>query len=141
MHDRAESILIARFRRAGSSNLHDRAQLASLAISMSPDHAYVHGRAFAKGLTMPGQTTAEAGDVRLERLASSVRARRKVLRLTQTELAELAGTSVRFVHTLENAKGTVRLDKVLDVLDVLGLDLDVSGPSSDTSTARAQKDA
>jgi HTH-type transcriptional regulator / antitoxin HipB len=89
---------------------------------------------------MPRPTKAGAGDVRLQRLASSVRARRKALSLTQTELADLAGTSVRFVHTLENAKGTVRLDKVLDVVSVLGLDLQVSGPSSDTSTARAQKD-
>jgi HTH-type transcriptional regulator/antitoxin HipB len=78
---------------------------------------------------MPKPAGAEgARDGRLEQLASSVRARRRVLGLTQTDLAELAGTSVRFVHTLENAKGTVRLDKVLDVLAILGLGLQVDGP-------------
>ena len=75
----------------------------------------------------------EKGDARLARLASSVRSRRKALGLTQTSLAELAGTSMRFVHTLENAKGTVRLDKVLDVLAVLGLDLQV-GPADAMET-------
>ena len=75
---------------------------------------------------MPRRARAEAGDVRLGRLASNVRDRRKQLGLTQTEVADLAGTSIRFVHTLENAKGTLRLDKVLDVLSVLGLDLRVA---------------
>jgi y4mF family transcriptional regulator len=64
-------------------------------------------------------------DPRLARLATTIRARRKELGLTQTQLAELAGTSQRFVHTVENAKGTVRLDKVLDLLAVLGLELSV----------------
>jgi y4mF family transcriptional regulator len=60
-------------------------------------------------------------------LAGRVRARRRALGLSQTELGELAGTSLRFVHTLENGKGSVRLDKVLDVLDVLGLELRLTG--------------
>ena len=66
-------------------------------------------------------------DPRMAWLAGRVRDRRRALGLRQTELAELAGTSVRFVHTLENAKGSVRLDKVLDVLDVLGLELRLLG--------------
>ncbi len=78
---------------------------------------------------MPRAARSEADDTRLKRLAAEVRARRKTLGLTQTELAELAGTSARFVHTLENAKGTVRLDKVLDVLSVIGLELHVDVPS------------
>lgn len=35
----------------------------------------------------------------------------------------LAGVSARFVHTLEQSKPTVQLDKVLAVLRQLGLDL------------------
>jgi HTH-type transcriptional regulator / antitoxin HipB len=58
-------------------------------------------------------------------LAAAVRERRRNLQLRQSELAELAGCSERFVHTLEHGKGSVRLDKVLDVLRVLGLDLAV----------------
>ena len=58
-------------------------------------------------------------------LGASVEQRRRVLQLRQEELAELADVSVRFVRTLEHGKPSVRLDKVLDVLEVLGLDLDV----------------
>jgi y4mF family transcriptional regulator len=54
-------------------------------------------------------------------LGGEVRARRRALGLRQEELAELSGTSVRFVRELEHGKATVRLDKVLAVLDALGL--------------------
>ena len=56
-------------------------------------------------------------------LGREVRARRELLGLRQAELAELAGCSSRFVHTLEVGKDTLRLDKILDVLEVLGFDL------------------
>lgn len=55
--------------------------------------------------------------------AAMVRRRRMQLGLRQEELADLAGCSERFVHTLEAGKPTVRLDKVLDVLRVLGMHL------------------
>ena len=62
---------------------------------------------------------------KLSGLADAVRERRLALGLRQTDLAELAGCSPRFVHTVEQGKSTVRLDKLLDVLEVLGLGLDV----------------
>jgi len=52
-----------------------------------------------------------------------VRSRRIDLGLRQDELAALAGVSIRFVHTLEQGKPTLRLDKMLAVLGQLGLDL------------------
>jgi HTH-type transcriptional regulator / antitoxin HipB len=58
-----------------------------------------------------------------EILGDAVRERREALGLRQTEVADLAGCSTRFLHTLENGKPTLRVDKVLDVLVVLGLDL------------------
>ncbi len=58
-------------------------------------------------------------------LAEQVHARRASLGLGQEELAELSGTSVRFIRSLEQGKATVRLDKVQAVLDVLGLELTV----------------
>lgn len=58
-------------------------------------------------------------------LGAKIGDRRRALKLSQEELAELAGVSVRFVRTLEHGKPSVRLDKVLDVLEVLGLELDV----------------
>lgn len=54
-----------------------------------------------------------------------VRARRKELGLTQSQLAELAGVSSRFVFDLEAGKQTVSLDRVLLVLKVLGLKLNL----------------
>jgi y4mF family transcriptional regulator len=56
-------------------------------------------------------------------LGQEIRRRRLELGLHQDELAALAGVSTRFVHTLEQGKPTLRLDKVLDVLGQLGLDL------------------
>ena len=60
-----------------------------------------------------------------EQIGHAVRERRARLGLRQDELAELAGVSERFVHTLENGKDTVRLDKVSAVLGALGLELRV----------------
>jgi HTH-type transcriptional regulator/antitoxin HipB len=56
-------------------------------------------------------------------LGDEARRRRVELGLRQEELAALAGVSTRFVHTLEQGKPTLRLDKVLAVLGQLGLDL------------------
>lgn len=70
----------------------------------------------------PGSVPWNAG-ARMEPLARVVRERRGELGLRQSELADLAGCSARFVHTVEHEKGSVRLDKLLDVLEVLGLDL------------------
>lgn len=85
---------------------------------------------------------ADTRDARVAELARQVRARRKTLGLRQGELADLAGCSERFVYSLEQAKSTVQLAKTLDVLRVLGLDLEVvpgSGnfvtrPSTETTT-------
>lgn len=60
---------------------------------------------------------------RLWNIAEQVRDRRKALRLTQDDLADLASCSPRFIRALEAGKSTVRMDKLLDVLDALGLEL------------------
>ncbi|MDO5627153.1 MAG: type II toxin-antitoxin system Y4mF family antitoxin [Mobilicoccus sp.] len=56
-------------------------------------------------------------------LGRDVRARRAALHLLQVDVADMAGVSERFVRELEHDKPTLRLDKVVAVLDVLGLDL------------------
>ena len=61
-------------------------------------------------------------------LAEAVRARRRELGLRQDEVADLAGVSTRFVHSLEAGKPSVQLDRVTAVLDVLGLELTISRP-------------
>jgi y4mF family transcriptional regulator len=57
------------------------------------------------------------------RLGAALRNRRKSLGLTQQELARLAGCGLAFLYELESGKATVRLDKLLGVLGVLGLEL------------------
>jgi HTH-type transcriptional regulator/antitoxin HipB len=56
-------------------------------------------------------------------LGSLVRAQRKRHALRQTDIAGLGNTGNRFVVDLENGKPTLQLQKVLDVLDLLGLEV------------------
>lgn len=58
-------------------------------------------------------------------LSGFVRSRRKASRLTQRELAELAGVGTRFISELERAKSTVRLHEVTKVLAVFGKQLGI----------------
>jgi HTH-type transcriptional regulator / antitoxin HipB len=55
-----------------------------------------------------------------------VRFRRKRLRLTQKQLAELAGCGPDFMYDLERGKPTVQLGKLVAVLQALGLKLEVT---------------
>jgi HTH-type transcriptional regulator / antitoxin HipB len=50
-----------------------------------------------------------------------IRDRRRDLRLGQEDLSDLSGVSVRFIRDLEHGKSSVRLDKLLAVLEALGL--------------------
>lgn len=53
-------------------------------------------------------------------LGEFVKKRRKMLSLTQPELAEKAGVGLRFVRELESGKETLRVDKVNQVLSLFG---------------------
>ena len=66
---------------------------------------------------------------RVSEIGTEAKSRRRALGISQEELADLAGVSARFVHTLEHGKPTVRLDKVLAVFDVLGLELTIEAPT------------
>jgi len=59
-----------------------------------------------------------------EALGDLIRRRRKELGLNQTDLADVARTTLRFVSELERGKPTAQLDGVLRVLAALGLKLD-----------------
>ena len=56
-------------------------------------------------------------------LGEQVRARRRELHLNQREVADLAGVSPSLVRFIEHDKPTLRLDKVVGVLEVLGLEI------------------
>lgn len=55
-----------------------------------------------------------------------VRQARRAHGLTQTQLAGLAGTGLRFISELERGKPGVALDKTLAVLAVLGLRVQIT---------------
>ncbi len=56
-------------------------------------------------------------------LGPVIRARRRGQSLRIDDAAALSGVSVDLLSRLENGKGSVRLDKLLSVLDGLGLTL------------------
>jgi y4mF family transcriptional regulator len=62
-----------------------------------------------------------------------VRQRRKASRMTQPQLAALAGVGLRFVVELEGGKPTLRMDAVNSVLRVFGKTLGVVDLSRDRS--------
>jgi len=61
----------------------------------------------------------------VQELGAAIRDARKQQGLDQLLLADLAGVSDRFLRDLEHGKPTVRLKEVLQVLDALGLTLQV----------------
>ncbi len=67
------------------------------------------------GLALAALSSADLGAI--------IRDRRKQLALTQLELAELANSGNRFIVEVENGKPTVQLQKVLDLVQLLGLEL------------------
>lgn len=56
-------------------------------------------------------------------LGAVVREQRKRLALKQLDIAGLGNTGNRFIVDLENGKPTVQLQKVLNVMDLLGLEV------------------
>ena len=56
-------------------------------------------------------------------IVSFLKVRRKLLRLTQPELAMRAGVGLRFVRELEQGEKTLRLDKVNQVLALFGAEV------------------
>jgi y4mF family transcriptional regulator len=56
-------------------------------------------------------------------LATEIKEMRQAAGLTQTEVSKRADVGLRFVRELEQGKPTVRLDKIKQVLDLLGYEL------------------
>lgn len=76
-------------------------------------------------------------DSAARRIALLVRQHRKRLGVTQQALARMAGCGLVFVYNIEHGKPSLRLDKLLDVLEVLGLELVVTAVSSGADVAVA----
>ncbi len=58
-------------------------------------------------------------------LVEYLKGKRKLLSLTQIDLAEKAGVGLRFIRDLEQGKKTLRMDKVNQVLSLFGAELGV----------------
>ncbi|HHW4687111.1 helix-turn-helix transcriptional regulator [Legionella pneumophila] len=61
-----------------------------------------------------------------ENIGRYIRKVRKELDVTQKDLALTAGTGLRFIIDLENGKPTCQIGKTLQVLQVLGIQLNLS---------------
>jgi HTH-type transcriptional regulator/antitoxin HipB len=57
-----------------------------------------------------------------------IRQSRKQLKLTQADLALVAGTATRFISDLENGKPSCHLGKTLSVLSALGIKINLTPP-------------
>lgn len=69
---------------------------------------------YPKGYTMESSSTT---------IAKYFREKRKMLNLTQPDLASKAGVGLRFIRDLEQGKTTLRMDKVNQVLKLFGQEL------------------
>jgi HTH-type transcriptional regulator / antitoxin HipB len=64
-----------------------------------------------------------------EQIGTSVKLARKVLGVTQKDLALTSGTGLRFIIELEQGKPTCQIGKVLSVLNTLGISVQLSLPA------------
>ena len=53
----------------------------------------------------------------------AIEAERKQRKLTQGQLADLSGASINFISQIERGKITAQIGKVIDVLQILGIQL------------------
>lgn len=58
-------------------------------------------------------------------IASQIKILRKKNGLTQIEFAKRVGVGLRFLRELEQGKSTIRMDKLMQVLDFLGYYLEL----------------
>ena len=73
-------------------------------------------------------------------LGLALRAARKQLSLTQSQLALAAGVGLRFIVELEAGKPTLRLEQVLRVIDALGGEIVLMGLPEQSAVIKIDKD-
>jgi len=66
-------------------------------------------------------------------LGAVIRTRRKQLKITQKELAMTCGTGLRFIVDLEKGKPTCQIGKTLQVLQSLGLAIEITTMGGDAT--------
>lgn len=61
----------------------------------------------------------------LEQTIKKITTRRKLLRYSQKDMAELTGLSERTIRSIENGEGVTSIASFIKILDVLGLELNI----------------
>ncbi len=61
-------------------------------------------------------------------LGQAIRQQRRRLKVTQRDLAMTSGTGLRFIIDLEKGEPTCQLGKALEIVQALGLKLEISEP-------------
>ena len=89
----------------------------------------------ARDLPIGHSTSAETPIRSSVELGAVIREQRKRLALKQLDLAGLGNTGNRFIVDLENGKPTVQLQKVLDLMDLLGLEVVVRTKASRSTSS------
>ncbi|AIA31102.1 helix-turn-helix transcriptional regulator [Leptospirillum ferriphilum] len=69
-------------------------------------------------------------------LGAILKARRKKQKMTQSDLAALAGTGVRYIVDLENGKPTARIGPALKLIEWLGLEVTIQEKRIDQGAFR-----
>jgi y4mF family transcriptional regulator len=65
-----------------------------------------------------------------QQIGALIRQTRKILGVTQKDLALTSGTGLRFVIDLEKGKETCEIGKALTVLQTLGIKLNLTPPAA-----------
>ena len=71
-------------------------------------------------------------------IGNQIKRLRKIMKVTQQDLALTSGTGLRFIIDLEKGKPTCQLGKTLTVLHTLGVKINLLSPVMD-SEARSEK--
>ena len=72
------------------------------------------------------------GTTDIKTLGIIIRDERRKQKLTQQDLADTAGVSVRFLGDLERGKDSCEIAKVFSILQVLGISLQLRLPGDET---------
>ena len=72
-------------------------------------------------------------------LAQIIRLHRKAAKLTQLQLAELAGVGKTVVYDIEKGKETVKLQTLMKILKVLNIEIQLTSPLIDNKIHKNEK--
>lgn len=67
----------------------------------------------------------------LSELADQIKERRKILNITQEDLSEISGVSLRTLKEIETRKGNPTLETLIKLGDVLGMEVIMRVKSTD----------